>query len=174
MKDTPKIPRFLGLGAKPPGYLKIILTILPFMLCLGLYLTMSHVRHAENPQDKILPTLSQMADAVHRMAFQEDTRTGKYLMLNDTLSSMMRLLLGITIASFLGMILGIHMGLFPGLESLSSVFVTVISIIPPLSILPILFITLGVDELAKVSLIFIGTFPADLPGHLPVHKEHSP
>jgi NitT/TauT family transport system permease protein len=159
MNDTPKIPRFLGLGAKPPAYLKIILTVLPFILCLGLYMTMSHVRHAENPQDKILPTFSQMADSVYRMAFQEDTRTGKYLMLNDTLSSMRRLLLGITIASFLGLVLGIHMGLFPGLESLSSAFITVISIIPPLSILPILFITLGVDEVAKVSLIFIGTFP---------------
>jgi NitT/TauT family transport system permease protein len=31
--------------------------------------------------------------------------------------------------------------------------------VPPLAILPILFIALGVDELAKVSLIFLGTFP---------------
>ncbi|TFH42622.1 MAG: ABC transporter permease, partial [Chrysiogenales bacterium] len=147
----PKIPRFLGLAAAPPVFLKTVLVALPFILCLGLYLAMSHVRHSENPRDKILPTFSQMADAVHRIAFQKDSRTGTYLMLGDTLSSMGRLLLGIAIASLLGLILGIHMGIFPGIESLSSAFVTVVSIIPPLSILPILFITLGVDELAKVS-----------------------
>jgi NitT/TauT family transport system permease protein len=38
-------------------------------------------------------------------------------------------------------------------------FVTFLSMIPPLAILPILFVTLGVDELAKVALIFIGVFP---------------
>jgi NitT/TauT family transport system permease protein len=31
--------------------------------------------------------------------------------------------------------------------------------IPPLAILPILFISLGVDELSKVALIFLGVFP---------------
>jgi NitT/TauT family transport system permease protein len=100
-----------------------------------------------------------MAESVHRLAFTEDQRTGTYLMLGDTLSSLRRLLLGILIASVLGLVIGIHMGLFPGLESLSSAFITVVSIIPPLAILPILFITFGVDELAKVTLIFIGTFP---------------
>lgn len=119
----------------------------------------SHIRHVENPRDKILPTFSQMAKAVHRMAFQEDTRTGKYLMLTDTISSLRRLLIGITAASILGLLLGINMGLFPGFESLTSVFITVISIIPPLAILPILFITFGVDEFAKIMLIFLGTFP---------------
>jgi NitT/TauT family transport system permease protein len=49
--------------------------------------------------------------------------------------------------------------LFPGLRSLSLAFVTFISIVPPLAILPILFIVFGVEEIAKVVLIFIGTFP---------------
>jgi NitT/TauT family transport system permease protein len=31
--------------------------------------------------------------------------------------------------------------------------------VPPLAVLPILFITLGVDEVAKVTLIFLGVFP---------------
>ncbi len=157
--DRPRMPRFLGLSAQPSGFFRVILIALPFALCLGVYLAMSHLRHMENPRDKILPTVSQMAEAVHRMAFERDPRTGTYLMAGDTLASLGRLLLGITLASVLGLLLGIHMGIFPGIESLSSAFVTVISIIPPLSILPILFITLGVDELAKVSLIFIGTFP---------------
>ena len=58
-----------------------------------------------------------------------------------------------------GMLLGLNLGLMPGFRALGLPFITFISIIPPLSILPILFITFGVDELAKVVLIFIGTFP---------------
>jgi len=159
MNNGPDIPRFWGLGAKPAGAQRILLIALPFIIAAGIYVAASQVRHAENPRDKILPTVSQMAEAVHRMAFQEDPRTGTYLMLADTAASLRRLLLGILLSSVLGLVIGIHMGLFPGIESLSSAFITVVSIIPPLAILPILFITFGVDEVAKVTLIFIGTFP---------------
>jgi len=159
MNNRPKIPRFLGLAAKPAGPWRAALIAIPFVLCLGLYIAASQARHAENPRDKILPTFTQMGEAVNRMAFQEDARTGKYLMLADTVSSLRRLLLGIVLAAVLGLVIGIHMGLFPGIEALSSAFITVVSIIPPLAILPILFITFGVDEVAKVVLIFIGTFP---------------
>ncbi len=152
-------PKFWGFAANPSKPLKTVLASLLFILCLGLYITASHVRHANNPHDKILPGITQMGEAMGRMAFERDSRTGTYPLLGDTLSSMSRLLAGVLAAALLGLIIGIHMGLFPGIESVTSVFVTVVSIIPPLSILPILFIAFGVDEFAKIMLIFIGTFP---------------
>jgi NitT/TauT family transport system permease protein len=154
-----KTPKFAGLHARPAKYNRIILTLIPFIICLVVYIAASHYRHAENPQDKILPTFSQMGKAVYTLAFVKDPRTDTYLMLSDITSSLTRLLTGIFIASFLGLLLGIHMGLFRGIEALTSVFITIVSIIPPLAILPILFITFGVDELAKIVLIFLGTFP---------------
>jgi NitT/TauT family transport system permease protein len=51
------------------------------------------------------------------------------------------------------------MGLRPVLKDLFGDFLTFLSMVPPLAVLPILFIALGVDELAKVSLIFLGVFP---------------
>jgi NitT/TauT family transport system permease protein len=49
--------------------------------------------------------------------------------------------------------------ILPSFEQMASaVVVTFVSIIPPLAVLPILFITFGVDEAAKVMLIFLGTF----------------
>jgi NitT/TauT family transport system permease protein len=51
------------------------------------------------------------------------------------------------------------MGLFAGASATLLPFVTFVSMIPPLAILPILFIVFGVDELGKVMLIIIGTFP---------------
>ena len=46
-----------------------------------------------------------------------------------------------------------------GVRQLFGPFLTFVSLVPPLAILPILFIALGVDELAKVALIFLGVFP---------------
>ena len=154
-----KEPRFWGLHANPPQWMRWMLAALPFVLCLIVYMVASDIRHKENPQDKILPSLTQMKNAVYRMAFTEDTRTGDYLMLKDTTSSLRRIAIAIFFSALLGLILGINIGLFPGLDALSSIFVTFVSIIPPLALLPILFISFGVDELAKIMLIFIGTFP---------------
>jgi NitT/TauT family transport system permease protein len=148
-----------GIHAKPSGWLKWLLAVLPFAMLLGAYLTASEIRHRENPRDKLLPSISQMASAVERMAFKEDKRTGKYLMVADTLASIKRLLIGLSLAAITGLLLGLNMGLFPGIDRGLNPFITFISMIPPLAILPILFISFGVDELAKVMLIFIGTFP---------------
>jgi NitT/TauT family transport system permease protein len=152
-------PKFWGFAAKPSKTFRFFLASILFVCVISVYLTASHIRHEENPRDKILPTLTQMGDAVYRMAFLKDQRTGEYLLLTDTLSSLKRLLIGIAAASILGLIIGINMGLFPGIEAFGASFITVVSIIPPLAVLPILFIIFGVDEFAKIVLIFIGTFP---------------
>jgi NitT/TauT family transport system permease protein len=154
-----RLPHLIGIHAVPRGVWRALLIVLPFLLAIAIYVAASHQRHLDNPDDKLLPTIVQMADAVDRMAFTEDPRTGSYLMMQDTLSSLKRLAMGITLAAAVGLWLGLNMGLFPGLRELSLSFVTFISMIPPLAILPILFITFGVDELAKVMLIFIGVFP---------------
>lgn len=152
-------PRFFGLHAAPPPWLQRVLAIAPFVILLAFYLTASHLRLAENPDDKILPSIAQMADAVDRLAFTPDPRSGEYVMVQDTVSSLRRLGLGIGLAAVVGLLLGMNMALFPGMGITLLAVVTFISIIPPLAILPILFISLGVDELAKVMLIFLGTSP---------------
>jgi NitT/TauT family transport system permease protein len=152
-------PQLFGIHATPRGAVRPLLVLLPFVLGVLLYLFASHARHQDNPNDKLLPTVSGMASAIDRMAFTEDARTGSYLMVRDTLSSLKRLALGVALAATVGLLLGLNMGMFPGLRETASSFVTFVSMIPPLAILPILFITFGVDELAKVMLIFIGLFP---------------
>jgi NitT/TauT family transport system permease protein len=152
-------PLLFGLHALPRGVTRGILIAIPFVIAIALYLLASHYRHIDNPSDKLLPTVTQMIDAVDRMAFTEDARTGTHLMLQDTLASLKRLAMGVSLAALFGLWLGLNMGMFPGMREMASAFVTFVSMIPPLAILPILFITFGVDELAKVMLIFIGLFP---------------
>ncbi|MCI5224778.1 MAG: hypothetical protein D3924_19450 [Candidatus Electrothrix sp. AR4] len=66
-----KIPRFLGVHARPGRVLRLVLASLPFIFLLAFYLTASEIRHKENPADKLLPRISEMTVAVKRMAFEK-------------------------------------------------------------------------------------------------------
>ena len=152
-----RVPKLFGLHAEPPRLWVWVLAILPFVLLVTTYGLASRARLEENPQDKLLPAASSMVSAIHRLGFTEDKRTGEYLLWRDTLSSLRRLSTGVGLAAMVGLMLGLNVGLLPGFRALLYPFITFLSIIPPLAVLPILFITFGVEELAKVMLIFLGT-----------------
>jgi NitT/TauT family transport system permease protein len=154
-----KAPQLWGLNAEPSTWVKILLSALPFLVGLSLYYYQSQQRLKANPDDKILPSVIQMAEAVKGVALVPDKREGKYLLFTDTASSLKRLGIGVVLSAAVGLFLGLNMGIFASFRSLFLPLVTFISIIPPLALLPILFISFGVDELAKVMLIFIGIAP---------------
>ncbi len=151
------MPRLAGLHARPTRLLTVLLALVPFALAIGIYLAASRDRLRENPDDKLLPSITKMAAAVERMALTRDRRSDEYLMVKDTVSSLKRILIGVGAAAVTGLFLGLNMGMLPGVRALFHPFVRFLSIIPPLAILPILFITFGVDELGKIMLIFLGT-----------------
>ncbi len=153
------IPLFKGLHAQPPRWLGLALAAAPFILLLTIYLIASEIRHHQNPQDKLLPTISKIEGAVEKVAINKDKRSGRIILWQDTTASLKRLGLGVGISAVIGFFLGLNMGLLPGIRGISLPFITFISNIPPLAILPILFITFGVDQLGKVMLIILGTFP---------------
>ena len=136
-----------------------VLALLPFVLLLLLYISGSALRLEDNPDDKLLPSLAHMGQTLQRMAFSEDARTGEYLMLGDTLASLQRLALGLSIAALIGLVVGTASGVFPLLGAAFSPMMAVVSMVPPLAILPILFILFGLDELSKVMLIVVGVAP---------------
>jgi NitT/TauT family transport system permease protein len=132
---------------------------MPFICLLIAYLYASDLRHQENPNDKILPHLSEMANSFFRLCFDRDSRTGQLILLSDTLASLQRLAIGVSVAAIYGLLIGMNMGIFRGMAAVMLPFTTFISIIPPLAILPILFIMFGVDELSKIMLIILGIAP---------------
>jgi NitT/TauT family transport system permease protein len=155
-------PRLWGVHAQQTKWLKFLLGALPFILMMGVYVWTSDSRHAENPDDKLLPSITQMVESLSPMMFKKNVRTGKYIFWDDTLASLKRLAIGVGAAYLVALWLGVNMGVFRGMESIGGPFSTVVAMIPPMAVLPILFITLGVDELGKVALIFIGTTPVML------------
>ena len=138
---------------------RLLLILLPFALLLFAYFAGSTARLADNPNDKLLPSATQMAAAVDRLAFTEDKRSGKYLFWEDSAASLKRLGMGIALAAVVGLCLGIAAGILPLFCAPLSPLVTVLSMVPPLAILPILFISFGLGELSKVMLIVIGITP---------------
>jgi NitT/TauT family transport system permease protein len=143
-----------------PGRAGIIyLGALPFLLLLLLYAFASAARRAENPDDKLLPGAVALADAVRRVAFEPDKRTGQIVLWSDTAASLTRLALGLAAATTIAFVGGLANGIIPYVRAGLSPFVAVLSMVPPMAILPILFIVFGLGELSKVMLIIIGVAP---------------
>ncbi len=137
----------------------MLLSALPFILIVCAYLYYSHARLLENPGDKLLPAPATIATTVHQYAFEEDERSGDYLWWTDTWASLVRLLTALGISALIGLALGLSLGVIPYLRAAIAPFVAALSLIPPLAVLPILFIVAGLGELAKIVLIIIGVAP---------------
>ena len=143
----------------PTPATKWLLGLLPFVLLITMYVIASQARLEINPADKLLPSFSSMQETMTRMAFEPDKRRGEYVFWVDPFSSLKRLGTGVAIAAFLGLVIGIMTGALPLASAGLSPLLTVISLIPCLALLPVLFIVVGLGEVSKITLIVIGLTP---------------
>lgn len=137
----------------------VFLAALPFIAILIAYSIGSEIRLAENPQDKLLPAPSTIVETAQRLFTEPDRRSKEILLWNDTYASLARLLSGVGISALISLIVGVAIGLLPYARSTFSGFVAVLSMVPPLALLPILFIVFGLGEASKIVLIVIGITP---------------
>lgn len=149
--------RFFNINYQPGKRESITLSVSIFILGIAFYTIIAFLRHQENPQDKLVPTLSEMYQGVKRVATEPD-RDNQYRLLVDTLASGRRFLISLALL-IPAVMLGLNMGIFPYLEKLFLRFVLFFDKIPALAVLPILFIIFGLGELSKIALIIIGVFP---------------
>jgi len=143
----------------PDRHSGLILAILPFVFLMGIYLVGSDARLSANPDDKLMPGLRAFFDAINHLAFTENRRTGEYVFWTDTLISLQRIFIGLSISTVLAIAIGLPIGLLPYLNRLFGPFMAAFSLIPPLAVLPILFIIFGLGELSKIVLIIFGVAP---------------
>jgi NitT/TauT family transport system permease protein len=147
------------INLKPSNSLNLFLALLPFGIIFLVYVFASDTRLAENANDKLLPSFMQMGDALKDLALEPSKRSGELLFWQDTLSSLSRLSMGVGIAAVLGFSIGVLTGAIPLVRSPVASLVTVISLVPPMALLPVLFVVFGLGELSKVALIVIGIAP---------------
>jgi NitT/TauT family transport system permease protein len=151
------MPRLVNLYPSSGGALA--LGALPFLILIAAYLFSSAARLADNPDDKLLPAPSAFVETLKSYAVEEDRRSGEVLWWLDTGASLKRLLIALGISALIGIVGGLAIGALPVVRSLLGPFVAALAMIPPLAILPILFITLGLGEVAKIALIVFGVAP---------------
>jgi NitT/TauT family transport system permease protein len=158
--------------AKPSRTWAVVLSWFLFALGIGLYLQTAHKRHQENADDRIVPTLAQMARSTYDVAFKpaEDDeqavaenaslprRFFASMLWKDTKATSRRFFYSLVLL-IPAVILGLYMGLFPYVGVFFSRSVLFFDKIVALSLLPILFIAFGIDELSKIMLIVIGVTP---------------
>jgi NitT/TauT family transport system permease protein len=133
------------------------------------YILAAASRHAANPADKILPLPSAMVEAMAGLLFEADPLSGQLLFWADTLASLSRLGMGLGIATLMALLVGLVLGALPPVRATLGPLVTGIAVIPPIALLPILFIVFGLGETAKVALIVVGIAPfivRDVAGHI--------
>jgi NitT/TauT family transport system permease protein len=162
---------FLQIYAKPGRSWSLVLSWFLFAAGTCLYLFVAQARHRENPEDRVTPTLAQMAtgmyNAVIKPAEEDEAaavdgsflqRLSHSMLWKDTRATSRRFILSLVLL-IPAVILGLHMGLFPYVGEFFLRFVLFFDKIVALSLLPILFIAFGIDELSKIMLIVIGVTP---------------
>jgi len=137
------------------------------------YFYVAGKRHAENPDDRVTPTISQMVSAFQSASLEpfeeeiaEEGATQKSIwssisssmLWKDTAATTWRFLISVALL-FPAVVLGLHMAMFPYVGAFFLRFFQFFDKIVALSLLPILFIAFGIDELSKVMLIVIGVAP---------------
>ena len=137
------------------------------------YFYTSQQRHRENPDDRVTPTLTQMvhafSDAALKPSDEEEAqdnaaqqsmlaRIRNSMLWRDTQATGRRFLISVVLL-FPAVLLGLHMAMFPYIGAFFLRFFLFFDKIVALSLLPILFIAFGIDELAKIMLIVIGVAP---------------
>ncbi len=145
-----------------------LLPIVPFIICIIAYVTVAHIRHKQNPRDKLVPTVKQLADGFRRVAFEPD-RQGEYRLLTDTIASTRRAAISVALLFpllFLGVIIGLNMVVLPYAELLLYRFVVLInrsSFFVAFAILLILFlnsfifIVFGLNEASRITVIVMAS-----------------
>jgi NitT/TauT family transport system permease protein len=146
-------------NVRPKRRSGVLLGALPLLLILIVYLFASAARHAANPSDKILPTPAAMATAMHGLLVDADPLSGQFIFLADTLASLERLGLALGICALSALLVGMVLGVLPAARASFGGLVTTIAVIPPIALLPVLFIVFGLGETAKIALIVVGVTP---------------
>ena len=159
------------LNASPGRGAAFLLPWALFAAGIAVYVYAAHQRHVANPDERVTPTITQMvkgmAGAALRPAGDEEEQTPRGTLAERFFGSMLWKDTTATARRFVyamlllvpAVLLGLHIGLFPYAGLTLERFVLFFDKIVALSLLPVLFIVFGIDELSKVMLIVIGVAP---------------
>ena len=163
----------IGIHGQPLRSIAGVLSWFLFAVGIASYFYVAHQRHIENPDERVMPTAAQMAQSFASAALnpaEDDMVDGEAehasfwekiqssMLWKDSMATSRRFLISVLIL-FPAVVLGLHMAMFPYIGAFFLRFTQFFDKIVALSLLPILFIAFGIDELSKIMLVVIGVAP---------------
>jgi NitT/TauT family transport system permease protein len=163
----------LRIHAQPGRGSAWILSWFLFATGIASYFYIAQQRHRENPDDRVTPSVTQMVQAFRDAALkpaddqEQDAaaasrplwqRIRTSMLWTDSVATGRRFVISVALL-FPAVLLGLQMAMFPYVGAFFLRFCLFFDKIVALSLLPILFITFGIDELSKIMLILIGVAP---------------
>src|SRR5580698_1322843 len=162
---------FMRIHAQPGRTVSLVLSWFLFASGIVAYFYVSAQRHRDNPDDRVMPTIAQMVQAFHDAAVkpeedeaQDDAPRTLFaqvrasMLWKDTTATSRRFIISVVLL-FPAVLIGLHMAMFPYIGAFFLRFFQFFDKIVALSLLPIIFIAFGIDELSKIMLIVIGVTP---------------
>jgi NitT/TauT family transport system permease protein len=152
----------LSIHAQPSRTTTLVLSWLLFAAGIGSYFFVAIARHRDNPDDRVMPTIAQMVqgfkDAAIKPAEEDEENAPHSMLWKDSVATGRRFLISVALL-FPAVLIGLHMAMFPYIGAFFLRFFQFFDKIVALSLLPIIFIAFGIDELSKIMLIVIGVAP---------------
>jgi NitT/TauT family transport system permease protein len=166
-----QFPELTGIQVRPGRFAVHLFSWALFVAAFALYLHTSTLRHRDNPEDRIVPSPTQLINGIKSSVLEpaeEDEpadpgasiiqRVRHSMLWKDTASSTRRFAISLLLL-IPAVLIGLHMAVFPYAGVLFLRFVLFFDKIVALSLLPILFIVFGIDEWSKIMLMVIGVAP---------------
>ena len=141
-------PSLFQVGEEIPRSAYLIIAAASFLLPILLWCVFTYSGRANA---LILPTPTHMAQAAVEM-YQDGS------LLPDIKISVYRISMGFLLSAVLAIPLGILMGAYKFAEAAHEPFVGFIRYVPVPALIPLVMVVAGIDEPAKILLIFLGTY----------------
>jgi len=171
MSTLPVVGHLADIQGRPRRLWTQSLSWVLFLIGIFAYTQFSIVRHKENPEDRVIPSGTQLWQGIKASvlepAEEDDSldpsattfqRITHSMIWKDTVASSRRFFIAIALL-IPAILIGLHMAVFPYAEAFFLRFVLFFDKIVALSLLPILFIVFGIDEWSKIMLMVIGVGP---------------
>jgi NitT/TauT family transport system permease protein len=136
---------------------RILLPLIPLVVFALAYGKMVHDRRQSEPNDRLLPTPTEIYEA-GKYSLTEDEFTYEIPLVEDVKASLKLFAYGYGSALVLALLTGLSVGYWKGWNAMWEPWLKAISYVPPMSLLALIFLSFGIDTLAKSFLIFLAVY----------------
>ena len=137
-----------------PRWCRWVLPLVPLAIVGALYFQAAVERRAANPNDKLMPLPADFVKAV-RASVTPNEFTDEIPLLSDLGASLRIFAIGFGAAVVFSLFAGLHIGAWRWANAMFDPFLRFLSYLPPLALLPLVLLFLGIGDTAKTFLILV-------------------